>query len=362
MSLNMESQTTEKTSELNSTKSVYVIFNPVSAAEDPELRKQAISDAFAEHGYGCQWLVTSQEHGGKELAAQALQEGVDLIAVSGGDGTVIETISALVGTDVPLAVIPAGTGNLLSVNLGIPRTVPEAVHVALSGKPYKLDLAKTQDGEYFAIMGGVGIDASMIADAGREAKRRFGVLAYFVAALKNLSNKGMFVHVSIDNGKPIRKRAKTVIIANMGKVTGGFEVMPPATPNDGLLDIGILRSQTLFHWLRLLGFALLGRAQDDPDFDVYQGKHIEIRMAREQPFELDGEECGQANRLVIDVVPLAVNILLPADSDAAAAAKSHGELSTQQQPSSLPVGLALAAGITGIAGWFIWKKVRDKKK
>ena len=64
-----------------------------------------------------------------------------------------------------------GTGNLLSINLGIPVTVPEAVHVALSGHKYQLDLARTSDGRYFAIMGGVGLDAQVIKDAGREAKK-----------------------------------------------------------------------------------------------------------------------------------------------------------------------------------------------
>jgi diacylglycerol kinase family enzyme len=90
-----------------------VIFNPVSGQGDPEERKRAIEQALAEHGYRCQHLVTTPKQGARYFAEQALKEGVDLLAVSGGDGTVIEAMSALVGTDVPIAVFPAGTGNLL---------------------------------------------------------------------------------------------------------------------------------------------------------------------------------------------------------------------------------------------------------
>jgi len=108
-------------------KCVYVIFNPVSGRSDPGERQAAISGALAGHGYACQFASTTEERGADALAREALAEGVDLIAVSGGDGTVMGALSALVGTGVPVAVLPAGTGNLLSANLGIPTTVPDAV-------------------------------------------------------------------------------------------------------------------------------------------------------------------------------------------------------------------------------------------
>ena len=107
----------------------------MSGATDPEERKKIISDALASHGYTSQYLFTTEEEGANALAKKALADGVDLIAVSGGDGTVMEVLSALVGTNVPVAVLPAGTGNLLSINLGIPTTVPDAVDVALAGIP-----------------------------------------------------------------------------------------------------------------------------------------------------------------------------------------------------------------------------------
>ena len=297
-------------------KSVYVIFNPVSGQSNPEERKKLIEDALAAGGYTCRFIATTPEEGAKMLAEQALKEGADLLAVSGGDGTVVEAMSALVGTSVPIAVLPAGTGNLLSINLGIPTTVPDAVHVALSGKPYALDLAKTEDGHYFAIMGGMGMDAQMIADADREAKDKFGKWAYFRAALKNLPRRRAYVDIFLDDHPPLRRRAKTVLLANMGKITGGLAVLPDASPNDGLLDVGIVKATTLAHWAHLMGSALLGRAHRDAALEVHQARRVTLTPRREQPVQFDGEDGGRTMKLSVEVVPQAVLVLLPADAPA----------------------------------------------
>lgn len=306
-------------------KCVYVIFNPVSGKSDPEERKTAISEALARHGYICQFVATTEERGAEALARDALEEGVDLVAVSGGDGTVMGALSALVGTDVPVAVLPAGTGNLLSVNLGIPTTVPDAVEVALSGSAYELDLARTGEGRYFAIMGGIGMDGQIIEEADRASKDRFGVLAYFLATARNLSRSRTSVRISLDGGVPLRRRAKSVLIANMGGMTGGLEAMPTASPEDGLLDIGIIRTQSPLQWLRLLGYMLLGRAQDDPGLEVHQARRVRIQVRAPEPVQFDGEEGGRTRDLFVEVVPRAVRVLVPEGAPAARTPRQQGQ-------------------------------------
>lgn len=115
--------------------------------------------------------------------------------MSGGDGTVVEVISALVGAAVPIAIFPAATGNLLSVNLALPQQVPQAVHAALFSDKRPLDLARivtdggnNADETYFAIIAGAGYDAKVIADADREAKNKLGLFAYVWDAIRNLSH------------------------------------------------------------------------------------------------------------------------------------------------------------------------------
>lgn len=297
-------------------KSVYVIFNPVSGQSDPEERKKLIEDALAVGGYTCQFIATTPESGAKALAEQALKDGADLLAVSGGDGTVMEAMSALVGTQTPIAVLPAGTGNLLSINLGIPTTVPDAVQVALSGKPYALDLARTEQGRYFAIMGGMGMDAQMIADTDRKAKDKLGKWAYFQAAFKNLPRRRAYIDIYLDENPPLRRRAKTVLLANMGKITGGLSVLPDASPNDGLLDVGIVKAATLAHWAHLMGSALLGRAHRDAALEVHQARKVTLVPRHEQPIQFDGEDGGRTKTLTVEIVPHAVYVLLPADAPA----------------------------------------------
>lgn len=336
-------------------KCVFVIFNPVSGKIPPEERKKTISDALARHGYTCQFIATSKEEGAQDLATKALASGVDLLAVSGGDGTVMETMSAVVGTDIPIAVLPAGTGNLLSVNLGIPMTVPEAVDVALTGRVYELDLARTTDGRYFAIMGGVGLDAQVIKDAGREAKKKLGVMAYFLSALRNLPRRRELVEIRLDDRRPLRQRAKTVMIANMGKITGGLEAVPTASPNDGLLDVAVLRAETLGQWLRLLGYMALGSTHKDPSLDVYQARKIVIRTPRPQPVEFDGEEEGTTQELNVEVVPKAVRVLVPENAPAAQdAAGTPAEQASRRALWHLviPVGVTVAA----LAGVWVWRR------
>lgn len=312
-------------------KCVTVIFNPVSGTGDPDERRKAISDALAEHGYTCQIEATTKENGAGKMAHEALSRKVDLLVVSGGDGTVMEVLQAAIGSNVPVAVIPAGTGNLLSVNLGIPSKVPDAVHIALSGKPFKLDLGKTGNGEYFAIMGGIGLDAQMIHDADREAKRKLGKAAYLWAALKNIKRRHAYVEITLDGQAPLRRRAKMVIVANMGKVTGGLEAIPTASPNDGLLDVGIVSAETMGQWLRLIGYALMGRTQSAPELDVRQAKKIRIRTPWPQPAQLDGESEGDVELWDIEAVPEAVQIMLPIDAPAAADTKTSPEKAAAEQ-------------------------------
>lgn len=336
-------------------KSVSIIFNPVSGTSDPDERKKTISEALSAHGYTCQYLSTSKEEGANALAKKALADGVDLIAVSGGDGTVMEVLSALVGTQVSVAVLPAGTGNLLSINLGIPTTVPDAVDVALSGEPYTLDLIKMDEDRYFAIMGGMGLDAQMIADADRDAKRKFGPLAYFWAAAKNLRRHRVGYEITLDDGAPTHHRAKTVMVANMGKITGGIDAMPTASPSDGILDIGILKAHTALQGLRLVGNALLGRTQEDPMLEVHQARKIRIVPSRPQLCELDGESIGRIHEWQVEVVPQAVRILLPKDAPATRGEQNPPEAAARQSAYRRLAGPAVVLALLAVAH-FAWRR------
>ena len=303
-------------------KCVSVIFNPVSGKGNPEARKSRISEALARHGYRCRYLVTTPDEGAQHFARQALNDGVDLIAVSGGDGTVIEVMSALVGRGVPLAVFPAGTGNLLSVNLKLPTEIAAAADVALFGERRKLDLARLvihdgkadgRDPQYFAILAGAGYDAWVIKDADREAKNRLGMFAYFFSALKNLRRRPTKVDIRLDGAdKTFRRRAKSVMIANMGHLQGSLVVIPDAEPDDGLLEVAILKAESLWEWVHLLFNTVLGRLKTDRAVEYHKVRKVEVRLSTAQPIQFDGETTKEKHHAFsVEVVPMAVEVMVP---------------------------------------------------
>ncbi|MBA3943074.1 MAG: diacylglycerol kinase family lipid kinase [Herpetosiphonaceae bacterium] len=297
-------------------KCVTIIFNPHSGQGDPEERKAAISNALAAHGYTCQYIATTPEEGAREAAATALKQGVDLLAVSGGDGTVVEALAAVMGTDVAVAVFPAGTGNLLSVNLGISRDPVKAADAALFGRRRTLDLARiTVDGDepkYFAIIAGAGFDAEMIAGAGREAKDKLGLLAYVWAALKNLGNGPIRVAILLDDAqRPIRRRVKSVMVANMAHLQGGVELIPGAQPDDGVLDVALLKTERLSEWFRLIVSAVTHSLHETNTIEFYKAHKIKVDLSKTQAVEYDGEAAGETRSFTVEIVPGAVTIMVP---------------------------------------------------
>jgi YegS/Rv2252/BmrU family lipid kinase len=318
MGANTESSATPRIPQRGD-KCVTVIFNPVSGQGDPEERKQRIAEGLAEHGYTCQHLVTTPEQGAGYWVGEALKEGVDLLAVSGGDGTVVETMAALIGKNIPLAIFPAGTGNLLSVNLGLPKSVPDAVHAALFGDRRRLDLGRitptspADEPEFFAIIAGAGYDASVIEGADRETKNRLGLGAYLWSALKNLRHRPVLARIRLD-GAPhrIRRRANSVMVANMGMLQGNIAVIPDAVPDDGFLDVAILKAETMGSWIRLLGSILTKRLQDDPSIEYHKAKRIEVELSFPQPMQYDGEKAKEPRRaFLVEVLPGAVEVMVP---------------------------------------------------
>jgi hypothetical protein len=165
------------------------------------------------------------------------------------------------------------------------------------------------------LIAGMGLDARMIRDADRKQKDRLGVLAYFIAACRNLGHGPIRYAITID-GRRFYRRAKTVLIANLGKVTAGLDLVPSADPEDGVLDVAILRARTFWDVLRVAGLALIGRHVEDRDWEVYQGRDILIETATPQPVQIDGNELPPTTRLHARVEPRALRLVRPRIAEA----------------------------------------------
>jgi YegS/Rv2252/BmrU family lipid kinase len=288
-----------------------VVFNPTKA-DDPEKCARAIREALSRAGiHDVRWLETTPEDGGAHMAKAAIDdEGVDFVFAWGGDGTVMSCITAVAETDVPLAVLPAGTGNLLANNFAIPVDLDAAVDVALHGERRRIDVGATPTCRY-AVMGGMGFDAQMLRDADPALKAKAGSLAYVLSALKHLRESRLRFTLTLDDQPPVVRRGRAVLIGNLGKLQGSLWVLPDAVPDDGWLDVAILRVKTVPDWLRLAVNLLLRRTPPDHQLETWRAKHVLVTTDRPTPTETDGDESEPATRFEVQVLPRALVLCVP---------------------------------------------------
>jgi diacylglycerol kinase family enzyme len=286
-----------------------VVVNPVKVADLDELRR-TVHDALAAAGWPEPlWFETTVEDPGRGQTEKAVEAGVDVVFACGGDGTVMSCVSGLVGTEVALAVLPQGTGNLLAANLGLSGDLAAGLEVAVERGRRLLDVGAVED-RYFTVMAGMGFDAQMLADTSETTKKRIGWPAYVVGAAKHLRDRPMKVSIRIDDQQPIRRRARSVLVANVGRLQGGVRLLTEAEPDDGYLDVAVLTPRTLRHWLAL-GWAVVRRQERIPRMEVFRGRRVEITSNRAQPRELDGDLIEPGRTLKAEIRRRALWLCVP---------------------------------------------------
>ena len=314
-----------------------VIFNPIKQGVD-ELRT-VLAEVEQEQGYAdTLWIETTEEDPGRGMAEQAAKEGVDLVLAAGGDGTVRSVAEGLEEHEIPVGLIPLGTGNLFARNLDIPvNDIPAAVALAFTGADRPIDVLRARvrrpdgsiDTEVSLVMSGIGFDAAMISNTNPDLKKKVGWLAYVDAGIRAIpTSKPFRTTHRMDNGRPHRSRVSTVLIANLGYLPGNLELIPDAEVDDGRLDVVRLQPRNFFGWLmiwrkvawenRVLRKSAIGRQLIDltggnkrREIVYSSGKSVDIVIDGEpEELEIDGEEFGEitAARFVVDPGALIVRV------------------------------------------------------
>jgi diacylglycerol kinase family enzyme len=291
-----------------------VVVNPVKVPDMDHLRR-IICSGLAEAGWPePAWFTTTPEDPGGGMAARAVEEGAELVFACGGDGTVMACVTALAGTDVAMAVLPAGTGNLLAANLGLSEDAATGVQVALDGGRRRIDVGVLGD-RCFAVMAGMGFDAQMLAGTSERAKKHIGWLAYVGGGIKHLRDRPMRARIVLDGGAPMPRRPRTVIVGNVGRLQGGVRLLREAQPDDGKLDVAILSPNNLRHWAAL-AWAVLRRNKRVPLMETYTAERVEIYSNRAQHRQLDGDLIEPGKNMLIRVRHRALLLCVPQpDSD-----------------------------------------------
>jgi diacylglycerol kinase (ATP) len=261
------------------------------------------------------WIQVDKSKKAPKAMAELVDKGVDTVFVWGGDGTVQRCIDALVALEanhsVDLAIVPAGTANLLANNLGVPTgEVGPAVDVGLNGHRRTIDIGRA-NGEYFAVMSGIGFDAVMIEAADKSLKDRVGRMAYIWTGARAMSSSSYEMTVKVDGKKWFSGRAGCVLCANVGTLMGGVEALPDAAPDDGALDVAVIKAGSRTQWTRVLARLATGHGPDSPLVETTTGKRVSIRLEKPVRYELDGGARKKVTRINVQAVPQAVTFRVP---------------------------------------------------
>jgi len=302
----------------NTLQRVFVVLNPVAGSCTAEDVRACLERHFSDRIELQIYETTgSDDEDVVSVVREAVAKGCNLVAAAGGDGTVSDVAEGLVGSNVPMGIVPVGTANVFARELGLPLTLDEACAL-LAGQHAisSVDAMKARD-KYFVLQIGIGLDSLMIRDTEREAKRRFGRAAYIWTALTRLIGFQPVRFTIVVDGKRLRPRASQVLIANGGVLgVAPFRWGLHIRPDDGRIDVCVLSARSLSDYLRVAWQVLIGHRRPSPNIRYYSAERsIMVDADRPLPIQGDGEILGETP-IQIQVVPDAVSVIVPLPADA----------------------------------------------
>ncbi|GAA1490181.1 diacylglycerol/lipid kinase family protein [Brachybacterium sacelli] len=317
-------------------RKVAVVLNP-SKFDDAERFRSRLREIVEElEGAEVTFYETSIEDPGRGQARQARQDDADLVIAAGGDGTVRLVASVLAGTDTRMGIIPSGTGNLLARNLDIPLEDPPAAMIAaLTGHDRQIDVgwlrtggsideAATSAEQIFLVIAGFGADAEMIGHTDPQMKKRLGWIAYVLGGVRTILGRSIDVVLDFPDGTRHAHKARTVLLGNVGKLPGGFVLMPEATADNGRLEIVVAGwrgaagfSQVLTEVVnpRLVPKGRFAETTRMSSMDRYQATEVRVATTKAQPVQLDGDTDAEATHLIARIDPGVLRLRVPAGTD-----------------------------------------------
>ena len=281
---------------------------------DPRRFLQRCRIAATDRGWDPWFGPAGEVHDSLALTRRAVAAGASLVFAAGGDGTVRACAEALAGTGVPLAIVPLGTANLTARALGVPSRGGRAVEAGFGGRDHAIDLGHLtleEGGTWFTAMAGIGLDAAVVAAAGERLKRRLGWAAYAAAGVRRLALPPREFTIRPDGAEPLRRRARSVVVANAGLLPGGFTLLPAARLDDGLLDVGILAPSGGWDWIRLAGRVLARGRRQDRALGCLQARRVQVSADTVLPRQVDGEIVAPGRALTVSVCPGTLVVRLP---------------------------------------------------
>lgn len=295
----------------------HLIFNPVAGQGNADAQLFFLEDVLHPH-FDLTIELTQPNVPVESMVEGAIAQEMDAVFAAGGDGTISGAAHALLGTSIPLGVIPVGTANAFAAALGIPGNLDAVCQVLIQGHHQLVDTARC-NGRTLILLAGIGLEAETAERASREAKNRLGALAYLWAGLQQLQDQEEFqVSFSLD-GQSSDLVAKAITIANAAPSTSILAHGTGAViADDGLLDITIAHAQNRLEafnaLVQLFSSALTQIPPDRENIIGLRGKHLKIETDPPQKVVLDGEMIG-TTPVEITCDPKSLRVFVPLEPE-----------------------------------------------
>ncbi len=294
---------------LQKKKKILFIVNPVSGMH----RRDKLSDAIQRHVNIKKFIPEIKEtaYAGHavELSREAVAQKTDVVVAVGGDGTINEIASQIIGSETVLGIIPQGSGNGLARHLGIPRTILGAMRLINRQHVTEIDTASV-NGIPFVSIAGVGFDALVAKLFAKGERRGFFSYAHLIST-NFLYYKPKKYKIEFDDNPPVSTRALFISFANSNQFGYNTTIAPNALLRDGKLDVIIVQKPGIFD-LPMIANLLLLRAIDKSRYvQSFRSDHFWISQKKNRIVNIDGEARKISKKLEVKVLPLSLKVIIP---------------------------------------------------
>jgi YegS/Rv2252/BmrU family lipid kinase len=290
---------------------VLIILNPASGKNTIELIREAVTRQFSNSKVAFEIYDSKKEDDLGDIVRARIKNGFELVVAAGGDGTVSAVINGLVGTHIPLGIIPAGTANLLAQELKVPLSIEDAIELIIGRHEFKKIDAMKIGTRVYDLNVSSGLSATVVSNTTPENKSRFGFFAYvWMTIVKLITLKDHYFVVTVD-GKTLKYRAAEIAIFNCGIIAKSlYPQGPDILVDDGHLNVWVLNAKTIQDYPWYLFQMITRRPAKHLSHFVASEKKISIKSDVPVPVQADGDIIGMTP-IEIEVLHGAIEVIVP---------------------------------------------------
>ncbi len=289
----------------------FLILNPTAGQRKPSDTREQVERALRECALECEIATTEKAGDGTDLARRAVASGCDLVIAAGGDGTVNEVAAGLIGTGVPLGILPLGTVNVLARQLRIPMKTRQAARTIAEGNVRQIDIGRAND-RYFTLMAGFGFDAEVVGNVLQPLKDVIGASAYVIKTLEMLT-KYEATEVTLEMPQETYTgKAYLVVVANSPTYAHKMRMAPYASTDDGLLDVIVFEQAATkrIGFLRQILEVFIRRHVYHRAVRCFKTPKVTVRSTPDVMVQLDGDSHG-TTPTEVSIIPHGLPIIVP---------------------------------------------------